>query len=182
MTFYDRKLHEPEVKSRSRQEVALPTRERLMEIFTFDWGTGEFFHKRSIGRVKAGQRAGTPSHGYRKIGVDGKIFYQHRLVAVMVYGTVPAQVVVDHISGVTLDSSPLNIRLVSQRQNGFNRQQLNRNNSSGYRGVSFNKARKKFQAYISDMEFHKRHLGFYADPHEAALARAAAEVSYGIAA
>src|SRR5258708_31028872 len=55
---------------------------------------------------------------------------------------------VDHINGNTLDNRKENLRICTKSQNGMNRGKQ-KNNTSGYKGVHFYKANKKWQAYIS---------------------------------
>jgi hypothetical protein len=54
---------------------------------------------------------------------------------------------VDHINNNGLDNRRENLRLASPRQNGFNKR-ISRHNTSGYKGVSWEKAKNKWQAYI----------------------------------
>lgn len=51
---------------------------------------------------------------------------------------------------------------------------LQKNNSSGYKGVCYDKTKKKYNAYIY---FQKKHynLGYFEDPYEAFLVRQKAE-------
>lgn len=79
----------------------------------------------------------------------------------------------DHINGDGLDNRRENIRLATTSQNIAN-SKLRSTNTSGYRGVSFNKAKGKYMACIE----HKgkaHNLGYYNNPeeaHEAYKARA----------
>lgn len=80
--------------------------------------------------------------------------------------------VVDHIDhdGIRtgLDNRKDNLREVTPSQNGQNRRS-NKNSSSQYKGVSWDKREKKWQAQI----FHKgkkTHIGVFICEHQAALA------------
>lgn len=75
---------------------------------------------------------------------------------------------VDHVNGIGTDNRKINLRIVEPMQNTWNRPRYC-NNSSGFKGVSFNKAEQKFRAYIC-AKGKQYHLGFFDDPaiaHEA---------------
>lgn len=71
----------------------------------------------------------------------------------------------DHINGNGLDNRRANLRLATSSQNGANRRRAS-NNSSGYKGVSWNRVTGKWQAMI---RVNKRqiNLGSYATPEAA---------------
>lgn len=73
----------------------------------------------------------------------------------------------DHINRNKLDNRSCNLRECTNQQNQANRPHQ-KNNSSGFKGVSFNK-NKIYEAKI--MFFKKRiHIGYFNDPEEAARA------------
>ena len=76
---------------------------------------------------------------------------------------------VDHINGDKMDNRRYNLRLCTHQQNMFN-QGLRNTNSSGYIGVSYSKAMRKFESYIHK-DGHKMTIGYFDDPLEAAKAR-----------
>lgn len=78
---------------------------------------------------------------------------------------------VDHINGDGLDNRKSNLRVLTHQENLQNRGPKH-NNTAGYRGVSWNKALEKWQAFIV-MDRKKKHLGYFIDVHEAG--RVAAE-------
>lgn len=89
---------------------------------------------------------------------------------------------IDHINGDKLDNRRDNLRVVTASVNGANRHQLNKNNTSGVRGVSYApnfSISKPWRAQI--MANRKaRHLGLFATKEEAVAARKAAELAnYG---
>jgi hypothetical protein len=73
---------------------------------------------------------------------------------------------VDHINRNILDNRRCNLRYVTHQQNMMNCSKY-KNNTSGYRGVSWSKQNKKWQAQI---EFNKKniHLGCFNSAKEAA--------------
>ncbi len=95
----------------------------------------------------------------------------------MICGCVPNdKTVVDHINHNPFDNRRQNLRVVSIKVNIENRGKLNRNNSSGYRGVHLDK-HQKWVAQI--MHYRKNiNLGRYTNLQDAVRARAEAEKKY----
>lgn len=60
--------------------------------------------------------------------------------------TASRQIVIDHINGNKLDNRKENLRIVSQTQNNYNRHVIDSRNTSGFTGVSWDKARGKWMA------------------------------------
>lgn len=86
---------------------------------------------------------------------------------------------VDHINGNKLDNRRENLRVVTTQKNQVNRKNLNRNNTSGIRGVAFVTAFGKWRAQIT-FQKKNRHLGLFRTKDEAISARRAAEMElYG---
>ncbi|AUM66407.1 HNH endonuclease [Brevibacillus laterosporus] len=81
----------------------------------------------------------------------------------------PVGKVVDHINGNKLDNRRSNLRIVDQTKNQANRQHLNRNNKSGFRGVSWSKAAEKWESCVMYLG-KKIYLGIYESPVDAAIA------------
>lgn len=75
---------------------------------------------------------------------------------------------IDHINGRRLDNQKANFRLCTRSQNLGN-QKLSSKNTSGHKGVHFDKERNKYQAYIKK-NGRKIFLGRFNDPIEAAKA------------
>jgi hypothetical protein len=71
----------------------------------------------------------------------------------------------DHVNGNPLDNRRCNLRIATPTQNSHNRR-LKSNSSSGFKGVSWHKHNKQWQAYI---RINKKliHLGFYETREEA---------------
>jgi hypothetical protein len=78
----------------------------------------------------------------------------------------------DHRNGNGLDNRRANLREATKSQNAANRG-LDRNNTSGFKGVYWNKAERKWQAHIQ-VDGKKRTLGRFPDPEDAARAYDAA--------
>lgn len=95
--------------------------------------------------------------------VNKKAVYMHRLVVEANDGFE-----VDHINGDPLDNRKTNLRLCTHAQNCKNTK-IQTNNTSGYKGVSFNKDKKKWKAYIN-IDRVQKFLGYHADIANAACA------------
>lgn len=75
---------------------------------------------------------------------------------------------IDHIDGNGLNNTRANLRLATPGQNVFNRDKPS-SNTSGYKGVHWYEARRKWQAYIQ-VEGKRKHLGYHPTAEEAAIA------------
>jgi len=80
----------------------------------------------------------------------------------------------DHINGNKLDNRRANLRYATRTENGGNRP-MQKNNTTGYKGVSFHIRKKKYGASIKHQQKQKN-LGYFDTPEEASAAyNAAAE-------
>ena len=86
-------------------------------------------------------------HGYIVVFFNGKTYKAHRLIWAILHGEFPSGQI-DHINGVRHDNRAKNLRVVTQLQNAQNKQKQHKTNKSGYRGVFWNKQKKKWQAGI----------------------------------
>lgn len=82
----------------------------------------------------------------------------------------------DHINHDTLDNRKLNLRDATNIENGAN-QSLNKNNTSGITGVSYDTRIEKWVAYIT-VNYKTMYLGSYMDKNDAVHARLLAEQKY----
>lgn len=105
------------------------------------------------------------------IGHWTKHFYLHRVLM-----DPPPGMQVDHRNGDGLDNRRANLRLATASQNRGN-MRLPPRNTSGYKGVSWDKARAKWVARIS-ANGRYRCLGRFDDPWEAAQTYNAAAIEY----
>lgn len=76
---------------------------------------------------------------------------------------------VDHRNGNTLDCRRENLRLCSESQNLHNRGLVKSRNKSGYKGVYFDKQRKKWRSRIM-IDRKMIELGFFNTPEDASEA------------
>jgi len=77
--------------------------------------------------------------------------------------------VVDHIDGNPLNNKKSNLRVCTQKNNIRNRKNINKNNKSGIRGVSWDKIRNKWVGQIMYNRKHI-HLGYFEDKNNATKA------------
>lgn len=147
------------------------SRGRLKELLSYDAEAGRFIWRVSRGTRCAGSMAGNRRpDGYIYIKIDRVLYRASRLVWLYLFGKWP-QEHIDHINGNTSDDRLVNLREATRSQNLGNRK-LNKNSSTGFKGVS--KSGKRYKAYVN--KDGKRHwLGLFDS------AAAAAE-AYGIAA
>lgn len=87
---------------------------------------------------------------------------------------------VDHINGDKLDNRRANLRVVTPQLNQVNRKRLNRNNTSGLRGVAFRPSLSKSNPWHAQIQSDGKnhHLGLFATEAEAVWARRRAELEY----
>jgi hypothetical protein len=76
---------------------------------------------------------------------------------------------VDHINHDGLDNRRANLRLATPLENSRNRRTQPLNKSSRFKGVSWHKSNKKWQAYIK-LNGHNKYLGYFNTEEEAAHA------------
>lgn len=138
--------------------------------------TGVFTWKLSQGTVKKGSAASSVNaRGYPRIGVNGKMYTQHRLAFLYMEGEFPPDGV-DHINGIKEDNRWSNLRKASQRENGKNTK-LGHNNTSGVSGVSYERKSNSWRARIS-VDGVRLSLGNYKHFFDAVAARKSAENKY----
>jgi hypothetical protein len=114
----------------------------------------------------AGHVAGSidPS-GYIRICIDGGRYWAHRVIWLMTTGDWPKGRI-DHDDLNRSNNKWTNLRVSTASTNGANRIR-SKNNTSGFKGVSYDKNRKKYIASIGK-DSKAIHLGRFDDPREAA--------------
>jgi hypothetical protein len=112
----------------------------------FEYRDGKLFWKKVTShRVDViGKEVGcVNSYGYRVTKLHGKNYFVHRLIYAMFHGEVPS--VLDHIDGNTANNQIENLRPATMLQNSYNQKNY-KNNTTGVKGVNFNKQCGKFSA------------------------------------
>jgi len=84
---------------------------------------------------------------------------------------------VDHINGDGLDNRRSNLRVCTRAENACNRIQVQKNNTSGYRGVKWASDRNKWCVQIGT-KGKKISIGYFKDKIQAALAYNQAALKY----
>lgn len=145
--------------------AAVLTQKRLKELLSYDPESGLFtwLVARTF-TARVGTIAGSlNSNGYVRIKVDGIEYLAHRLAWLYVKGEWPDPEI-DHENGIRHDNRFDNFRIANSMQQRAN-SKLNSDNTSGYRGVYWNKRRKKWRAHIQ-----REHLGYFTTKEAAAAA------------
>jgi hypothetical protein len=151
-------------------------KEKLRSILDYNQDTGVFVWRIAKRGLSKGSIAGnTRPDQYRRIVIDGKCYYAHRLAWMHVYGYFPKNQI-DHINRNPNDNRITNLRLATQKQNLENTSKSQKN-TSGFKGVSWIKKTGKFRAFIThNQKYH--HLGVFDTAIEAknAYAKAAQKI------
>lgn len=133
------------------------TAELARQLFSYNrrtgilrWRVDRVAHLKSgndIILARAGSVAGA-NHicGYRTVSVRNERFLVHRIAWLIVRGRWPANEL-DHVNGDKADNRFVNLREATKSQNGQNRGPQ-KNNRSGFKGVSWGTRDKKWVARI----------------------------------
>ena len=138
------------------------TQAQLHYLFDYNPDTGIFIRKiKTSNSVKVGDIVGSDNgSGYIKFCVNSKQVFAHRMAWLYVFGSIPSKGI-DHINSNPSDNRICNLRLANQSENMQNVSK-NKNNTSGYKGVTWDKKRKKWIAQL--MKDYKRYyLGAFDD-------------------
>lgn len=111
------------------------------------------------------------------VHVEGKQYRAHRVIWIMIHGSLDIKAYIDHINCDAWDNRLANLRIATKGQNGYNRG-MNKNNTTGFKGV-FRTESGKFFSHIGSKGKY-RYLGTFDTPEEAhAVYCAAAEELHG---
>ena len=89
----------------------------------------------------------------------------HRLVAIAFILNPDDKLCVDHIDENKTNNNLTNLRWATKTENGQNKGK-NKNNTSGFKGVSYDKTKNKYRAVIKINE-KRKHLGYFKTAKEA---------------
>lgn len=149
------------------------TQGRLKQLLTYNRNTGIFIWNKTVSRTIKGTIAGhTGKRGYSRIGINGILYYAHRLAWLYEYGYTPENPL-DHINRNKLDNRIKNLREVSIQCNLRNTKVF-KNNTSGVTGVYWF---PRDSCWVATIYINMRaiHLGRSKDFTEAVCHRLAAE-------
>jgi HNH endonuclease/AP2 domain len=141
----------------------------LKHYLNYDPETGVFTWRiTASNRAKAGNTAGcVKSLTYRHIMVGGKVYYAHRLAWLYIHGTLP-ECEIDHINMKHDDNRIINLRLATRTENQCNTRRAS-NNTSGFKGVSWDRRNEKWLAQIK-INGRQIYLGLFANAELAHVA------------
>jgi hypothetical protein len=151
------------------------TQADLKALLHYDPETGVFtWAKYRNCFARAGQKAGYQrADGYLVFTLSGHgQFLGHRLAWLYVTGAWPDEMI-DHVNGDPSDTRFVNLRPATRSQNMMN-MALPPSNTSGVKGVSWNRRHQRWEAYIT-LNRKQMKLGTYRELTDAAQARKAAE-------
>jgi len=138
------------------------TQETLKEVLHYDCETGVFTWAINIYRKKTkGKIAGTKDkEGYMQIMIKRKTYRAHRLAWLYVYGSFPSKEI-DHINCIPSDNRIVNLREASREENQQNKKNAQKNNKSGFLGVSKSGNVWRATIYLNGKRYS---LGFFKSP------------------
>lgn len=108
--------------------------------------------------------------GYIHVQYKNQKYYAHRLIYQIIHSldSLPDKIQIDHIDGNRQNNHFNNLRLATNLQNQWNGK-IHRNNTSGYKGVTFDKEHRKWKAAIRH-DNKLLNLGRFNSPEEAHVA------------
>ena len=151
------------------------SREEIAAVLRYDPRTGLCIR---LGGPKVGKPAGALcTGGYVQIRVFGVLILAHQIGWFLTHGSLPDNDL-DHRNRVRNDNRLSNLRPATRSENVGN-STLRKDNTSGFRGVSWHKTKESWWANICINKQIKR-LGFYEDiRHAAAVYNYEASVHFG---
>lgn len=142
---------------------AILTQERLKELLHYDPETGIFTRNTTVGGSIKGTKTGSKAaNGYLLIRVDRVLHYAHRLAWLYMTGQWPVKFI-DHINTIKIDNRFANLRQADKSQNMQNQIKPIKSNTSGFLGVTWHKAARKWAARIQINNLYIN-LGLFTDP------------------
>lgn len=131
-----------------RSAIALPPLAELQEAFTYDPETGVFRHRGVKRKVREGWEAGClASSGYVLLVHRQRTYRAHRIAWLFIHEYDPLDVIIDHANGIRSDNRGVNLRVADHHLNLMN-SQTPKNNTSGVKGVCFDRRRGLWRASI----------------------------------
>ena len=135
------------------------TQDQVKDLF--EYRDGELYWKISLAhKIKINDMAGSINNGgYKRVGVNNKDYLNHRLIFLMHYGFLPAEI--DHIDGNKVNNNIENLREATRSENNCN-VRTRADNTSGVKGVCWHKRDKKWQVRVT-VNGKEKHFGIYHD-------------------
>ncbi|WP_426607453.1 HNH endonuclease [Pantoea anthophila] len=145
-------------------------------LFTWKWRAGDRKKLQTWNSRFANKPCSSiNASGYLAIMINGKSYLAHRLAWLVSYGENPDGIL-DHINRNRSDNRLANLRIATHSQNMQNRK-MQKNNKSGYRGVSWDEKYGKWRARISS-EGKCINLGYFDSAEKASFEFEKARMMY----
>lgn len=106
------------------------------------------------------QSGGERNTAYARRGIYNP--YSRRMTTVMMHRVImgdPADYLIDHKDGNGLNNTRSNLRIATRAENQYN-SRINKNNTTGFKGVTFHRNTGKYMAQVS-VDGATRYLGLY---------------------
>jgi hypothetical protein len=126
--------------------MPIPIPPKAKDLLSYDPETG-LVTRQDNGEPWGGRKT---DRNYMTGSIDGRVFYQHRVIWFLQTGRDPGELTPDHIDGNGLNNRWSNLRLATQ--------DIQARNNGGL-GYSWEKNREKFQVYFTDASSKKKSLG-----------------------
>lgn len=117
--------------------------EDLKDWLRYEPETGKIFRTKSKWGSKVGEVTTTNGSGYIVVKHNGKMLYGHHIAWYFTYGYKPKML--DHINRNRTDNRIDNLREADHKLNSSNLS-TDKRNTSGYKGVTWNKKDKKWRS------------------------------------
>jgi hypothetical protein len=142
------------------------TADQARELWSYDPDEGALtWRVDGATHQKAGSAAGyRQAKGYVVVGFGYRLWSAHRLIWLIVTGSWPCGEI-DHIDADKSNNRWANLRDVPKSLNQAN-VPARRSNTSGFKGVSWNKGNRRWSAAIQK-DGRQRHLGYFDTPEAA---------------
>lgn len=152
------------------------TQSELKDMFDYDYENGFLIRKTFRNGCPYNRPCGNKPtcNGYGYVDINGKMFYSHQVIWLFVKGTYALEL--DHIDRNRINNRIENLREVSRSENNHNHP-LQKNNSSGFPGVHWNKKANKYHVRIK-VNNKNKHIGYYLNLDEAIHAAKLAKIKY----
>ena len=161
--------------------VELPPVDLLNELFDYDPLTGLLrWKKTQRNGIKLGAVAGTlHSSGYVQIVINRQAYRAHRICWAIYYNEqLSLDDEIDHKYGIRNDNRISELRKSNRQDQGYNQKQRS-TNTSGHRGVTWDKSRQLWLSQIM-VNYKTTNLGRFKTKEEAIEARLNAEKDLNI--